>query len=214
MNAPIVTMEERKREGFGWIPAQAESIPERICFEEWFGNDHPVEVELGCGKGKFLLARAQANSKINFIGIDWSRKWLSIGAERSVGQEISHVKWVWGRVSVLLARIPSQSISIFHIYFPDPWPKRKHQERRLICAELIDELQGLLKPGGRIEIATDFQDYFEAIKKSVGRVQTNWSRLRMSMNERLFSPDIKTSYEIKYEACGKPLYYMELVKGI
>ena len=212
-SSAVLTLTEPEKQGFRWIPAQPESIPERIVFSEWFGNSHPVEVELGCGKGKFLLARAAANHPINFIGIDWSSKWLGASAQRSAAQGMNHVKWIWGRVAVFLNRIPPKSISVFHIYFPDPWPKRRHEDRRLIRAELLEELHALLISGGKIEIATDFQDYFEAIKRSVGKTQAGWSRLQTRINERIFDPAIKTDYEIKYALSGKPLYYLELVKS-
>jgi tRNA (guanine-N7-)-methyltransferase len=188
-----------------------EKIP-RILFTDLFGNERPVEVEIGCGKGKFLLARAVENPGVNFLGIDYAGKWMKIGQARGQKRRIENLRFLKGEARALLAGMAEESVDIFHVYFPDPWPKRRHQKRRLITPDFLKCLRVLLKPDGLIELATDDADYFSGIKKSVLESGARWRHVRESVNERLAFGTVRTSYEIKYAAENRPLYYLELQK--
>jgi tRNA (guanine-N7-)-methyltransferase len=103
-------------------------------------------------------------------------------------------------------------VSIFHIYFPDPWPKRRHQARRVFTPQLLELLHARLVPGGLIEIATDEKDYFAAMKKTIAATAQLWENVREAVNERILDGMNKTNYELKWAAEGRPLYYTELKK--
>ncbi len=191
-------------------PLRAEDFPP-ILFPEIFGNDGPVEVEIGCGKGKFLLARAQENPELNFLGLDYAGKWMRIGQTRGEKRDLRNLKFMKGEAGFLLGRLRPESVAVFHIYFPDPWPKRRHQKRRLITAAFLERLCGLLRRDGLVEIATDSLDYYEAIRAAVGATRGLWAFVRESP-VRVAYETAKTSYEIKYETQKRPLYYLELKK--
>jgi tRNA (guanine-N7-)-methyltransferase len=109
--------------------------------------------------------------------------------------------------------IPDASIDIFHIYFPDPWPKRQQRKRRLLTPEFFQLLHQRLKPGGKLELATDNFQYLVFFKKSLVEAgDTLWSDVRESRNERLLDPEILTHFEAKYRREGRLLYYIELTK--
>ncbi len=183
-----------------------------LDFYEIFGNANPVEVEIGCGKGKFLVARALENPGINFLGLDRAVKWMKTGIKNSDKQKLANVHFLQAEIRALLERIPGQSVSLFHIYFPDPWPKRRHRKHRIVTPEFLEALDKKLAAGGSIELATDHEDYFEQMKKSVALTASLWSSVRECENQRLKDPHLKTNYELKYETEGRNLYYLEMVK--
>lgn len=193
-------------------PLVEETI-ETVTFSELFGNSNPVEVEIGCGRGKFLVARSQENPDINFLGIDRAGRWMKRGVKRAGNQGLTNIRFIKGEARRFLSEsVAAETVSIFHIYFPDPWPKRRHHGRRTVDVDLLRLLCSRLLPGGLIEIATDDLDYFMAIKKSIAVTAELWRRVRETESERIFVASAKTNYELKYEAAGKPLYYAELVK--
>jgi tRNA (guanine-N7-)-methyltransferase len=135
---------------------------ERLKLGELFPVQQPLEVELGSGDGSFLAAYAQAHLEHNFLGIErllgrvrkLEKKGLRAGLNnlRIIRLEASYVvQWL----------LPQDSTSAIHIYFPDPWPKRKHHKNRLINEEFTASVCKVLKDKGRVYLRTDNQDYFE-----------------------------------------------------
>ena len=186
---------------------------EPIIFKEFFGNTNPVEIEIGCGKGKFLVARAIENPKINFLGIDRVSKFMKIGKTRAEKRTLPNIRFLRAEARAFLTEaIGSGSISIFHIYFPDPWPKRRHQIRRVFSTELLKLLYARLIPGGLVEVATDDKDYFVAMKKTIAATEELWENVRETVNERILDGMNKTNYELKWAAQGRSLFYAELKK--
>jgi tRNA (guanine-N7-)-methyltransferase len=213
------TAEESKERSFASLrmTGMSAGVPREkydpVVFGEFFGNTHPVEMEIGCGKGKFLVARSIANPGINFLGIDRVSKFMNIGKTRAQKRALPNIRFIRAEARAFLTgAIAPGSVSVFHVYFPDPWPKRRHRVRRVFTAELLTLLHARLMPGGLVEIATDDQDYFEAMKKTIAATKELWENVREATNERIFDGMNKTSYEIKWAAEGRSLYYAELRK--
>jgi tRNA (guanine-N7-)-methyltransferase len=178
-----------------------------------YGNDRPIEIEIGCGKAKFLIARAAENPQINFMGVDIIWKWMKYGVERSQKRGLDNIRFVKTDARELLRYgITPGSVSIFHIYFPDPWPKRRHRKRRLITGEFLRLLRSRLVDGGLIELATDHHDYYMQMRDAVVHSGGEWQRVLERANERPFEASFKTNYELKYESGGRRLHYFELQK--
>lgn len=199
------------------------AAPEEIAYDHFSGMPPlerlfsgagaPLEVEIGCGKGKFLLARAGECPGINFLGVDRVKKWMKRGILRGTRRRLTNVKFVKAEIRAMMAEyFPPESVDVFHVYFPDPWPKRRHQKRRLVSADFLSEVHGKLKPGGLLEIATDHADYFESMLGALDGTRSMWRSVRESRNQRLFCETAKTNYELKYESRGKILYYLEMQK--
>jgi tRNA (guanine-N7-)-methyltransferase len=184
-----------------------------LSFSEIFGNDNPVEIEIGCGKAKFLIARAIEHPDLNFLGIDIVWKWMRFAVERSHKRSLENVKFIKAdaREIVRFGVLPA-SVSVFHVYFPDPWPKRRHHKRRLITGAFLRELHPLLADDGLIELATDHGDYFRQMQGAVIQSGIAWSSVTDGRNERLFEAPAKTNYELKYTSAGRTLHYLELKK--
>ncbi|MBN1687721.1 MAG: tRNA (guanosine(46)-N7)-methyltransferase TrmB [Candidatus Omnitrophica bacterium] len=183
-----------------------------LSFEQLFGNNHPVEVEIGCGKGRFLSAYAGEACEINFLGIDRVGKWMKRAQARIEKGKVENLKFLRADARVFLEKVPHGSVSVFHIYFPDPWPKKRHHKRRLVTKEFLAVLHDRLVSEGKIRIATDNKPYYESMREAVAWTPSCWSQIREDENKRPFCEAFKTSYELKYEGEGKPLYYLELQK--
>ena len=207
MGAAPVGIREKK------IRARVEEKYAPLVFSELFGNAHPVEMEIGCGKGKFLVARSIANPGTNFLGIDRVSKFMNIGKTRAQKRALPNIRFLRAEArAFLIEAIAPVSVSIFHVYFPDPWPKRRHQVRRVFTVELLKLLHARLVAGGLVEIATDDKDYFEAMKKTIAATAELWENVRETVNERILDGMNKTSYELKWAAEGRSLFYVELKK--
>jgi tRNA (guanine-N7-)-methyltransferase len=181
---------------------------------DMFPGGRPMEVEIGSGKGRFLMHRAMAHPDRGFIGIDYIWKYLKIGWQRVERRGLENVLFFKAEANEVVTHlVPDESVSVFHIYFPDPWHKRRHNKRRLLTPDFFKLLHRRLAPGGLLEIATDNLDYVAAFKSAlIDAGDTMWSRTQETFNERIMNPDIKTNFELKYEAEGRDLYYLELEK--
>ena len=129
-----------------------------------FTAQQPVEVDLGCGKGRFLLAHAAAHPETNFLGIDRMLKRIRKIDHRACRRRLDNVRLMRVEGYYAVAHLlPPDSISAYYIFFPDPWPKKKHHDNRMFSPRFLDALQRTLKQGGRVHVATDHLPYFESI---------------------------------------------------
>jgi len=140
---------------------QLSSIVERLDLAAIFASDQPLEVELGCGDASFLVKYAALHPEHNFIGVErllgrlrkLDRKGRRTGLANLRGIRIESAYF-------LEYLLPAQSVSVLHIYFPDPWPKRKHRRHRLINERFPSLAHTVLVPGGVVYLRTDDHDYF------------------------------------------------------
>jgi len=151
------------------VSLKPEDLAERLDFGDIFGRDCPVHVEVGSGKGTFLLNQARAQSDINFLGIEWARKYYLFAVDRIGRWGLDNVRIIRTDAAYFLAEyMADESVECFHIYFPDPWPKKRHHKRRFLSPANLVQLLRCLKPGGEIRIATDHAEYFEVIAEVIG----------------------------------------------
>lgn len=139
-------------------------ITSKLSFKSIFGNDNPVEVDVGCGKGRFLIARAKEFSETNFLGIERMRS-RQVNVNKKANRHGLENIYLTGLEAsyVVENQIEDDSVSVYYIFFPDPWPKRRHHRRRLFTATFLDSIYKSLIDRGRINIATDHLEYFEVI---------------------------------------------------
>jgi tRNA (guanine-N7-)-methyltransferase len=188
-------------------------IGEVIDFRAMFGDNRPIEMEIGAGKGGFLLNRARALPDTGFLGIEWANKICRYAADRMVRWGVTNVRLMRADAGHLVAHsLPAECLTILHIYHPDPWPKKRHHKRRLIQPGFIAAAVNVLVPGGRIAIQTDHADYFDQIRQVVAGeprlVEVPFDVPEAGVQEGRVS----TNYEIKYLREGREIYQLAVMK--
>ncbi|HEY2103320.1 MAG TPA: tRNA (guanosine(46)-N7)-methyltransferase TrmB [Chthoniobacterales bacterium] len=144
------------------------SIVDPINFFEIFNRDAPVEIDLGCGDGTFLAARAATNPERNFLGIERLIGRVRAGCRKTTRLHLENVRILRMESSYAIAHLMrAESVSAVHLLFPDPWPKRRHQRRRLFTTEFTGAVHRALEIGGLFHVATDHAPYFQMIQKMI-----------------------------------------------
>jgi tRNA (guanine-N7-)-methyltransferase len=187
-------------------PTPEEPVDPRTVFE---GNP-PVYLELGMGRGRFLLHMAQCHPEAAFIGVEMLKEVLVRAVRRADELELTNCRFVWDRIRKLDQWFPTGSISGIYLNFSDPWPKDRHGKRRLTHADYLEQYRRLLAPEGFVQFRTDNRALFEfsinAFLESgyrVSKVRLDWHRHPESMG----AP--RTEYEEKFGAAGHPIYQLE-----
>ena len=191
------------------VGIEVDSLPRLVLWPDLFGNDHPVEVEIGMGKGTFITEQAKLRPEVNFFGIEWARwfwRYSSVRLRRSGCA--ANARTVRADAGLVMREIvPDASVSVLHIYFPDPWPKRHHQSRRLVQDGFMEALHGILIMGGELRVKTDDEPYFQWMEKVFTKAKGY---------ERLLWPDDPdyphTDFERRFLAQGLPIYRARLRK--
>jgi tRNA (guanine-N7-)-methyltransferase len=179
--------------------------PAPLALPEWLPGEGRWEVELGFGKGRYLLARAAAEPGGRFLGVEVVSKYYRIVRRRMRRRGLGNVMLLRGEALYLLAAVlPRGFAAAVHVYFPDPWPKSRHQKRRLFEADTVDLVLGLLAPGGRLYFATDDLDY----GGRVAELLAGQPGLELARPER-WPEGPRTNYELKYERQGRPIVRLE-----
>lgn len=188
---------------------------ERFNPEEWFDSPGPFELEIGCGKGGFLLARAKARPDVRILGIEWANKFFKFAADRMVRRGLNNVRVMRTDARVfVMEHLPAGCVSTLHLYHPDPWPKKRHHKRRLVQTEFADAVARTLVPQGRWLIQTDHADYFAHIR-SVLASHASFSEIQWEEAAVETTPEFAgTNFEIKYLREGRAIYRAAYVKSV
>jgi tRNA (guanine-N7-)-methyltransferase len=132
---------------------------------EIFGNDRAVEVEIGPGRGEFLLATAEAHPERNYFAIERSHSQTRLLAARLAAAGLINARVLQGDAACIVRLLPDACVSAFHVLFPDPWWKRRHHRRRFWTAGVVTHLRRALVMGGTIELVTDVEDSFRQAQR-------------------------------------------------
>lgn len=189
------------------------SPPVPLDWATLFGNANPVEIEVGFGKGLFLVNAGVSRPDRNFFGVEIVRKYQMYAAGRIAARELPNVKTCCGDAkAVLRLYVPAASVAAAHIYFPDPWWKTRHKKRLLFTPEFADLLLKALAPGGRLHFATDVADYFDMVTGLLAGVP-GFRRLPPP-GERPPEHDMDylTNFERKFRKEGRPIHRAEYEK--
>ena len=186
------------------------------CWRQVFGNRNPVYIEIGMGKGRFLLNMAKANPDINFVGIERYTSVLLRAIEKFETEEFCELKNV--RFVCMDARniedvFARDEVSRIYLNFSDPWPKKRHARRRLTSKEFLKRYDQILAKDGRVEFKTDNRDLFAFSLEEV--TEAGWtleaSTWDLHHDETMNQGNVMTEYEAKFSSMGNPIH--KLIAG-
>lgn len=196
------------------ISLRPENLDGEIDFARLFGRPGAIHIEIGSGKGTFLVSEAQNLPEDNFLGIEWAGRYYRYAVDRIGRWGLTNVRIIRTDAAAFLAEhVPDDCVDIFHIYFPDPWHKTRHNKRRLICPANIDHFIRCLKTAGQIRIATDHADYFEQIKTVVGTRSEQLEEIDFVRPAGAETGEyVGTNFERKYIRDERPIYTIAVRK--
>jgi tRNA (guanine-N7-)-methyltransferase len=196
------------------VALRPEEFDGRIDFVRLFGRSGPVHIEIGSGKGTFLLSQATAQPQVYFLGIERANKYYRYAVDRIGRWGLTNVRIIRTDAGHFLANfIPDNSVDCFHVYFPDPWPKKRHHKRRFFCRENLKQLVHKLKKGGVLRVATDHKEYFELLDELVETHKDQLDRIEFTPTAGAGPGEwVGTNYERKYVKEKRAIYTIAVRK--
>jgi len=173
----------------------------------WYDSPGPFELEIGCGKGGFLVSRAKADPSIRLLGIEWANKYFRYCADRLARWNLRNARVMRTDAKWFVLRsLPRASVSVLHLYHPDPWPKKRHHKRRLVQPDFAEAASRAIEPGGNLLVQSDHEEYFqhivEVLSKQLEFSPVDWDGAASQVDETWAG----TNFEIKYARVGKEIF--------
>ncbi|WP_339060267.1 tRNA (guanosine(46)-N7)-methyltransferase TrmB [Tepidibacillus marianensis] len=182
-----------------------------------FGNEYPIHIELGTGRGRFITTLAQQNLDINYIALELRGEVLIQAVRRSDELGLKNIRFILGNVDTILEYFSQDEIERIYLNFVDPWPKNRHAKRRLTHRNYLNMYQQIIKTNGEIHLKTDNEILFEfslnELSQHSGYQLRNIS-LNLYRDEENLTKHIQTEYEMKFIEEGKPIYRLEANKAL
>lgn len=174
--------------------------------------DRPFEVEIGSGKGTFLLAQASSNPDVNLFGIEHAGEFWRYAADRLRRHGLENVKVLWGdAVEFIRHRLPDATVRTIHLYFSDPWPKARHHKRRVLQDRSLDDFHRVLVPDGELRLVTDHAELWAWYEEHAERHTSRWERRPFERPSHASEGEIVgTNFERKFRVEGRTFHAMTL----
>jgi tRNA (guanine-N7-)-methyltransferase len=178
-----------------------------------FGRDAPLEVEVGSGKGLFLQSAAVALPGHNFLGIEIATKYACFAAARVAKRSLPNAVVVHGDAQRLFGELlPNDSLAAVHVYFPDPWWKKRHHKRRVMNERFVRHVARTLVTGGRLHFWTDVRERFDATLELIADHTALVGPLDVAEMPAQHDLDFRTHFERRMRLSDRPVYRAEFQK--
>ena len=194
-----------------------------IDIRRWFPHpERRLEIEIGSGKGTFLIQQGAMRPETNYLGIEYAREFYLYAADRirrrvEASGELTNVRMLnFDAAAFLRWRVPDGCAAVIHLYFADPWPKTRHHKRRMVQDEFLRQCRRILAPGGELRIVTDHADYWAWMEEHFARwcvpfttpdAPGGFERLPFDRAESAGQDEVVgTNFERKYKREGRPFY--------
>jgi len=176
-----------------------------------FGDDKPLRLEIGCGKGKFILETAMQNPDINFIAVEKCSDVLVLALEKVKNAGLTNVRFVEGDVNQLSCLDTVSKFEVIYINFCDPWKKSGYAKRRLTHANFLAMYEKWLEKDGAIHFKTDNQMLFEFSLNSFSDYGLRLKNITLDLHNSKFEGNVMTEYETNFTNLGQPIYRCEAI---
>lgn len=178
-------------------------------WREVFGNDNPIRIEIGMGKGRFIMSLAEANPDVNYIGIEKFSSVLIRGLEKQAEKQLKNIRFIRMEAEYIEDVFARGEVDRIYLNFSDPWPKDRHAKRRLTSAQFLERYDHILTGNGVVEFKTDNRDLFDF---SVDEVEpAGWKIDAVTYdlhNSDMNEGNIMTEYEERFSGMGTPINKM------
>ncbi|TCK09624.1 UNVERIFIED_ORG: tRNA (guanine-N(7)-)-methyltransferase [Anoxybacillus amylolyticus] len=179
---------------------------------ELFGHDQPLHVEIGTGKGKFITEMAKLHPDVNFIGIELYPSVLVSALDKLIESGLANVKLLNANAKDLTAFFADGEVSRIYLNFSDPWPKKRHEKRRLTYRDFLALYDRILAEDGDIHLKTDNQSFFEYSLVSLSQYGFVLASVQLDLHQSGMTDNVMTEYEEKFSAKGNRIYRCEAVR--
>lgn len=180
-----------------------------------FTQSRPLEIEVGSGKGLFLMTHCRRRPDHNFLGNELAVKYAQFAAHRLVKHDCENAHMIQGDGLKLFREfLPDESVVAVHIYFPDPWWKERHRRRRVVQPEMVKDIQRVLVPSGRLHFWTDVEEYFESGIETIKANSNLAGPFEVEPEPATHDMDYRTHFERRMRKNDHPVFRSEFEKQV
>lgn len=173
-----------------------------------FNNDNPIRVEIGMGKGRFIMDQARLHPEINYIGIEKYSTVLLRAIQKMEEEPLSNVTFIRMDAEEIIDVFDKEEVDLIYLNFSDPWPKDRHAKRRLPSRQFLERYDAILKKDGVIEFKTDNKDLFTFAEEEVKETKWRIKAITYDLHNDpvMMEGNVMTEYEEKFSSKGNPIY--------
>ena len=178
-------------------------------WHERFGNQQPIHIEVGSGKGRFVSEMAKRNPHINYIGIELQSSVIVVALDKALEANVPNLQLLHVNGGEVTDYFEENEVDQIYLNFSDPWPKKKHAKRRLTHETFLKAYETVLKPQGEIHFKTDNRGLFEYSLVSFSEYGMLLKQVWLDLHKEDIPWNVMTEYEEKFSAKGNPIYRVE-----
>ena len=176
-------------------------------WKEIFGNDAPIRLEIGMGKGRFLMTLAKENPGINYLGIEKYSSVLLRALQKMEAEPLPNIRFIRMDAEELCDVFAEEEVDRIYLNFSDPWPKDRHAKRRLPSRQFLERYDKVLKKDGILEFKTDNRDLFDFAVEEIKETKWKIDRITYDLHHtpEMMEGNVMTEYEERFSSQGSPI---------
>ncbi|WP_283153853.1 tRNA (guanosine(46)-N7)-methyltransferase TrmB [Guptibacillus hwajinpoensis] len=178
-------------------------------WKDVFDNSNPIHLEVGTGKGQFIIGMARQNPDVNYVGLELSSSVMVSALEKLIEEDVPNVRLLNENAQDLSTIFEENEVSRVYLNFSDPWPKNRHEKRRLTNKTFLDLYRNVMKPNGEVHFKTDNQGLFEYSLHSFSLYGMILNQVSLNLHQSNMEDNVMTEYEEKFSSKGSRIYRCE-----